>query len=115
MRNHIALVAVVAALLAGCSTLKNTTAEISAGDDKAKVLRLLGTPDDRQFQGKSEAWQYGTVVAFGMCEYTIVWFTSGTVTGLNTYRNDSYAGCRVGLRPVQWDSAPDRVIEVRQR
>jgi hypothetical protein len=102
-------------LISSCSTLKDKTIQISPGDTKEKVVDILGTPDDRQFKSSQEAWQYGTVVAIGICEYTIVWFNKGVVSGLNSYRNNSVAGCRVGIQPVRWESAPDTVIEVRNR
>jgi hypothetical protein len=102
-------------MIVSCSTLQNKTIQISPGDTKEKVISILGAPDDRQFRESQEAWQYGTVVAMGICEYTIIWFNENIVSGLNSYRNNSVAGCRVGIKPVEWERAPDSVLEVRNR
>ena len=99
--------------LISCSTLSDKTLLISPGDSKEEVIRTLGTPQDRQFREHQEAWQYGTIVAMGICEYTIIWLSNDVVTGLNTYKNKSVAGCRVGIETVNWEQAPDTIIEIR--
>jgi hypothetical protein len=113
-KNHITFL-VLAIILSACSTLKDQTVQISAGDAKEKVVRLLGTPDDRQFRDAQEAWQYGTIVAIGICEYTIVWFNNGIVAGLNSYRNGSVAGCRAGIKSIRWEESPSAIVEIRHR
>jgi hypothetical protein len=48
------------------------------GDDKQKVLFIMGSPGDRQFRGKDEAWQYGkTGAGFGYRDFPIIWFYDG--------------------------------------
>lgn len=116
MNNYrLSLVLLLMSVVAACGTLKEKTIQISPGDSKQKVISILGAPDDRQFRESQEAWQYGSVVSIGICEYTIVWFNKGIVSGLNSYRNSSVAGCRVGIQSVKWENAPDSVIEVRNR
>lgn len=95
--------------------MKDSLLLISQGDSKEQVIKVMGAPEDRQFKDKSEAWQYGSIAAIGICEYTVVWFENGTVTGLNSYRNSSVMGCRVGLKSIKWEDAPNKVIEFRDR
>jgi hypothetical protein len=101
--------------LAGCSSLNEKTLQIQQGDPKDRVIAAMGSPEDRQFDGRDEAWQYGVVATMGLCEYTIVWFRDGTVRGLSSYRARSVAGCRAGLRSIRWEEAPTAAIEIRQR
>lgn len=115
MKKYYALYLSISIIVGGCGTLKDKTIQISPGDSKEKVVNILGAPEDRQFRGAQEAWQYSSIVAIGICEYTIVWLDKSIVTGLNSYRNNSVAGCRVGIQAVKWESAPDAVIEVRNR
>ena len=75
----------------------------------------MGAPEDRQFRDRQEAWQYSNIASIGICEYTIVWFNEGAVTGINSYRNSSVAGCRVGMRTIRWEEAPDAIVEIRRR
>ena len=103
------------AMLSGCGTLESKTILLNFGDTKEKVLATLGVPQDRQLQGNKEAWQYCVSGAgFGYNDHKIVWFTAGQVTGINTYRTN-VSGCTAGIKTVRWESAPDAVIEVRQR
>ena len=99
----------------GCSTVREASAKISPGDTRELVLSTMGTPDDRIFQGKSEAWQYSAIATIGVCEYTVVWMSAALVTGITTYRNQSMGGCRMGMRSVNFEDAPDQVIELRRR
>jgi hypothetical protein len=115
MKIYHLLLSLVFFLGASCSTLNKKTIQISPGDSKEKVISILGAPDDRQFKESQEAWQYGSVVAIGICEYTVIWFNKSSVSGLNSYRNNSVAGCRVGIKPINWEKAPDAVLEVRNR
>lgn len=109
------LCAVTAIAILGCGRVKSHALRISAGDDKDRVIQVMGTPDDRQFSGQQEAWQYGMVVSVGVCDYTIIWFNQGKVSGLTSYRGFSTMGCRQGLKAINWEQAPDRIIEFRQR
>jgi hypothetical protein len=101
--------------LQACGSLRDQSAAISPGDSKEAVLRSMGTPDDRQFQGNLEAWQYGAVTTIGVCEYTVIWLVNAKVVGMNAYRNPSSMGCRAGLRTIRWEDAPTASLEIRNR
>jgi hypothetical protein len=103
------------ALLAACASVKEASLKLSPGDPKEKVAIAIGMPEDRQFKDKMEAWQYSNIASIGICEYTIVWFKEGIVSGLTTYRNGSVSGCRVGMRTIRWEEAPDSIVEIRKR
>ncbi|WP_330147098.1 hypothetical protein [Shewanella oncorhynchi] len=45
-------------ILSGCGSLDKQSILVNAGDTKEQVLNIMGPPDDRQFQGKNEAWQF---------------------------------------------------------
>ena len=102
-------------LLQGCGTLDSKTILISVGDNKEKVLEIMGVPEDRQMQKNQEAWQYCVSGAgFGYNDHKIIWFNSGLVTGITSYKT-TRTGCTGGIRAVRWESAPDYVLETRER
>ena len=99
----------------GCGTLDSKTILISTGDNKEKVIEVMGVPDDRQMQQQREAWQYCVSGAgFGYNDHKIIWFNSGLVTGITSYKT-TRTGCTGGIRAVRWESAPDYVLETRAR
>lgn len=106
---------VVLLLTLGCSSLPKQALLLNPGDSKADVLKVMGTPDDHQFRGEDEVLQYGYVVAFGTCEYRVLWFTKGKLIGSTSYRNMSGGGCKPGMKAVRWEEKPDLVIETRRR
>ena len=77
----------------------------------------MGTPKDRQFQGKSEAWQYCATdySGFGADQYIVVWFYEGKVFGMTSYKNHMVGNCESFFRTIKWEDAPDRSIEFRNR
>lgn len=113
MRRIYFIIFVVA--LFGCGTLEKKSILINIDDDKQKVLSIMGTPDDRQMQGKQEAWQYCISGAgFGYNDHRVVWFNNGYVTGITSYKSHQ-TGCVSGIRQVRWEDAPDRTLELRVR
>jgi len=101
--------------LHGCGTLDSKTILINAGDSKESVLGIMGTPQDRQLKLELEAWQYCVSGAgFGYNDHKVIWFKSGKVTGITTYRTHS-SGCTGAFRTIKWEEAPDVVIETRAR
>jgi hypothetical protein len=102
------------AILASCAGVKTRALKIEKDNSTARVMEIMGTPDDRQFSGSHEAWQYGMVVSIGVCDYTVVRFKEGKVTGITSYRNFSTLGCRHGLKSVNWEEASDRIIEMKK-
>lgn len=102
-------------LLSGCGTLDNKMIMIDPGDSKEKVVKLIGAPYDRQFQGNKEAWQYCVSGAgIGYNDHKIVWFTDKKVTGITTYRSHR-TGCTGYVKTIEWEEAPDYTLEVRNR
>jgi hypothetical protein len=109
--------ALMALLVTGCGSMERKAVLINPGDDKAAVLKVMGTPRDRQFKDSNEAWQY-CQSAPGYYDYRIVWFHSGEVTGISSYKKPAYMGsltCAGQLESVRWEDAPDTTIEVRNR
>lgn len=110
-----AAVLCITLIISGCGTLDSKTILLNVGDTKEKVLDVMGTPADRQVNGQQEAWQYCVSGAgFGWNDHKVIWFNAGRVTGITSYRTHE-PGCQGQIRPVQWESAPNSVIEIRQR
>ena len=103
--------------LVGCGSLGKKSIMINNGDTKAAVIKIMGTPDDRQLKGRNEAWQYcQTGAGFGYHDYRIFWFYNGKVTGVNSYKSSRPASsCMTDIRQVNWENAPDITLEVRNR
>lgn len=109
--------ALSAILLTACGTLERRAAQIYPGMSAEQVRRLLGSPQDRQFSGNEEVWQFcKTGAGFGYHDYRAVWFRDGKVTGVNSYKSGRPASsCARDIKPVRWEDAPDKVIEIRSR
>jgi hypothetical protein len=88
---------------------------INNGDSKQDVLKVMGRPENRQFRGNEEAWQW-CETTFGHHNFTIVWLNEGKVTAVNTIGN-SAAGefCNSAYRTIRWEDAPSSVVEIRNR
>jgi hypothetical protein len=99
----------------GCTNLSKETMRINRGDTPAQVLAVMGPPDDRQFRGKDEAWQYGqTGAGFGYNDHRVIRFYDGKVIGITSYKSrGTTAGG--GMRTINWEERPDATVEVRQR
>lgn len=109
------LITISCVLIQGCGTLDSKTIQITHGDDKNKVLSIMGMPDDRQMKQYQEAWQYCVSGAgFGYNDHKVIWFYMGTVSGVTSYKT-TRTGCMGGIRQVNWQSAPDFVVETRNR
>lgn len=103
--------------LTACATssqLVSKSTLIDPGATKADVTSIMGPPQDRQFNGKDEAWQYCTT-GFSTDNYVVVWFNNGYVTGVQTYKNSGTGFCHTFFRTVNWQDAPDRTYEFRVR
>jgi hypothetical protein len=76
----------------------------------------MGPPQNTQFSGKNEAWQY-CQTEFVNDSFVVVWFYDGQVTGLNTYRDSAgdMGFCSSHFRSINWEDAPDFSVEVRSR
>ena len=110
------VIVILAMLISACATVNEQFFTINPGDSKQSVLEKMGPPDDRQFHGKNEAFQYCTTgTSFGKSTFNVIWLYDGKVTGANTYTVAHAASCMGHFKPIKWENAPDNTIEVRQR
>lgn len=111
---------VLVVLLQACASqsqmIKNST-NITAGMSVDELRKVMGEPQNRQFKGNDEAWQYCSTdySGFEADHYVLVWLADNTVTGMQTYRNTEYGTCESFFRMVNWKEAPDASIEIRNR
>ena len=114
MKRVVALIALSA--FAGCGNLNQATS-INVGDTKDRVTAVMGAPDDRQIQGRNEAWQWcQTGAGFGYNDHKIVWFVDDRVTGVSSYKTSGPGPTCIGrIRQVRWEEAPTATIEIRNR
>ena len=107
----------VALLVSACATTDflSKSMGIHRGDERAKVIALLGQPQDRQFIGPTEALQYcGTSAGPGHHSYLAVILRDGRVTTVDTYqRQDLLSSCRGLFKTIRIDRQPERVADVR--
>lgn len=96
--------------------VKNS-ASIKAGMSINELRKVMGEPQNRQFEGKNEAWQYCSTDYSGLeaDHYFLVWLADEIVTGMRTYRNTEYGTCESFFRTVNWEEAPDTSVEIRNR
>ena len=115
MRNIFAIILII--FVSACVSLEKKSILVSIGDSKDRVLEVMGTPDDRQLKGDNEAWQYcQTGAGFGYHDYRIFWFYKGKVTGINSYKSTrAGSSCMADVRPVNWEEAPNAILEIRNR
>ena len=96
--------------IVACRTMElaNKTIQINKGDDRAKVLQVMGTPQDRQFLVDYEVLQYCiTGAGFGYHDYSAIWLRSGKVVGITTYKDHTPASsCRGHFRTLRIEDAP---------
>ncbi len=114
---NIGTLILLSVVLSACGSLEKKAALVGVGDDKQKLLSVMGPPDDRQAKGTKEAWQYcQTGAGFGYHDYRVFWIEDGRVTGVNSYKSGrAGSSCMTDIRPINWVEAPDRIIEIRQR
>lgn len=112
-RNAFFTIIFSALVLFGCSStgsvggLREKSMQISPGTTKQEVLALLGTPGDRSFKGKAEAWQYCST-GFSQDQYMTIWLFEDVVHGMTSYtRGDAFGVCTQTFTGVDWGQAPD--------
>lgn len=103
--------------LLSCSSSQNLSKKqnlVSHGQTREEVLKVFGTPENKQFNGLDEAWQY--------CDsgsnsdiFVIIWFYDGKVTGMKSYKQSGWGPgrCTQYFRTINWEDAPDRPIEIK--
>ena len=112
----IALLVFLQACASHSPMIKNSTS-IKAGMSVDELIGVMGEPQNRQFKGKNEAWQYCSTdySGFEADHYVLVWLADDIITGMQTYRNTLYGTCESFFRMVDWEEAPDTSIEIRDR
>lgn len=103
--------------LVGCGSLDKKSLLVNFGDTKEQITSIMGVPDDRQFKGDNEAWQYcQTGAGFGYHDYRIIWLYKGQVSGINSYKSSRPASsCVTDIKQINWEDAPDVSVEIRNR
>ena len=98
------------------SIIKNS-ANIKPGMSDAELRQVMGDPQNRQFKGKNEAWQYCSTAysGFEADHFVLVWIFDGVVTGMENYRDTQFGTCERFFRTVKWEEAPDTTIEIRKK
>ena len=114
---YIILLLVFLQACASQSQMIKSSASIKAGMSVDELKKAMGEPQNRQFEGKNEAWQYCSTdySGFEADHYVLVWVANDRVTGMQTYRNTLYGTCESFFRMVDWTEAPDASIEIRNR
>jgi hypothetical protein len=108
--NKTIIVISVALLLLSCATTRKAAMQISVGDTKNHVAEVMGNPHERQVKEDMEAWQYGSIVAFGICGYNVIWLKGGKVVGITSYDHYSTFGCTAGMKDINWNEFPENRI-----
>lgn len=110
------LVIALSVFLMSCSSVNKEFFSINEGESKESVLNRMGPPDDRQFEGENEVFQYCTTgTSFGKSTFNVVWLFSGEVTGANSYTVSHAGSCMGYFRQINWEDAPDVSVEIRLR
>ena len=104
------LMFVTSFILAGCVSINQSTLErtalVNQGMEKEKVLELLGTPGNRQFRDKNEAWQYCQTSIFDSTDkFVVIWFYDGVVNGTSTYTQSQFGMCESFFKTIDWSDA----------
>ena len=104
--------------LSACATqLLHTARAIDLGATQEHVRDILGAPQDRQFRGQQEAWQY-CETGFVQDTFVVVWFVESKLTGMRTSKNavgDRGFFCSSHLPSIRWEDAPEVRSERQQR
>jgi len=100
------LLLVVALISVACASTSKAVATLEPGMTTQQILAVLGSPADRSFRGRDEAWQYQEIAGFGQCKYTTLWISNSKLVGVSTRRGASAAGCGLGSREVDWSQMP---------
>jgi len=108
------LVTTVLFLSSCASSISNKSIDLEPGMSKQELTALMGRPGDRQFSGNVEAWQY-CETGMSTDDFLIVWLANGKVVETQTYDNSFLGVCSSYFRTINWEEAPDKIIEFRER
>lgn len=89
--------------------------DIAPGDTRDRVIEIMGRQGNRQLSGDSEALQWCKTGVFNN-HYALVVLRSGRVFTIRTTSTQGQSGpCSQGFPTVDFETAPDQTIEVRNR
>lgn len=94
--------------------MNQQSVHIRPGASMDEVVAVMGPPQNRQFNGPQEAWQYCST-GWSSDSYTVFWFENSVVAGMTTYTQRFPGSCQSYFRQVEWESSPDAAIEIRDR
>jgi len=118
-----------ALIFTGCATAKNAeiplsrkAMQIEPGLTKDEVRAILGQPQNKQFHGKEEAWQYCrasyetffkkdyNLTYLNSNSYVMIWFHKNKVTGMTTYNKVIESrveeNCESYFKTINWEEVP---------
>ncbi len=103
--------------LFGCTyfDLIQKSAMIQKDQTMQEVFAVYGQPDNRQFMGEYEVWQYcqsRQMTNFG--EYVLVWFGKGIVIGVTNYHQSSGSDCTDSFQKIDWYDIPGRPYDYKE-
>jgi hypothetical protein len=103
-------------MLAACGSVRDLTPamQVQPGDARARLISLMGQPQNRQFSGNREVLQYCTT---GMMsdDYVAFLLVDNRVQTMTRYQNQLFGDCTSYFREVDWRRQADTTIEIRFR
>lgn len=117
MRLTLFLPALILAACASQSPVMMASNQIENGMTAAQLQAIMGPPQNRQFSGNNEAWQWCATDYTGGAgdQYVLVWLRDNRVSGLERYTNTLLGTCETYFRQIRFEDAPDATLEVRYR
>lgn len=89
--------------------------DIVPGDTRARVIEIMGRPGNRQLSGSREALQWCKSGVFNNY-YGLVVLHDGKVFTIKTANTHGQSGtCGQGFPTIDFETAPDHTIEIRNR
>ncbi len=114
MKNILGFLALVVVMCSCGTAMQRKSLLIESGMTKENVVKIMGAPGNRQFDGREEVWQY---CATGLIsdKYYVIWFYDSLVTGLTQYTEDNSPNTSNGYKRIDWLNAPPPPMYIRHR
>ncbi len=110
MRALLLLLMITQAMACSTPTVLANQTLVNPGQSTDEVIKILGSPGDKQFNGKYEVWQY-CAVTNGFDSYVkhfILWFYDGKLLSMSTYPGESGStDCNTSFKTINWKNAPE--------
>lgn len=109
--------------LAACGSSRNLAPamQVQPGDDRSRLISLMGQPQNRQFSGNREVLQYCTtgigILTRPSDDYVSFLLVDNRVQTMTRYQSRIFGGeeCTNYFREVDWRRQADTTIEIRFR